>query len=471
MSNRHATTAPEGRPRTLVAGKTEHLNDGRTLYVLTLDGGEIVETSDVELARAARKAKDEGRSFTADIEYKNGHPPRLVELVVGPLATTTTAPAPAAPVAAAPLALVETPQVPEGLITTPHDLRDTLQRFRDHYIVLSPAIQISQLAEGYGANLSVIPIDTTVNQEGAGSDTYFNSKIMKPGERALSKIGLLRIAQALGIMWSPDHCRRLDDGRTRNLWRWGYYGIYRTHDGSMAPVMGSAELDLREGSDEIKGWTDGQVKAQRSKGNEICETKAMLRAIRSIGIRQKYSVDELKKPFLAVRFTFTPDMSDPEIKKLVTEQAMRGSTMLFGSTPPPALAAPDFSAGDDDDPTDPTPEPAKTSTPAPDPFAAPEPALPAGATFVEKLDTKTGTAKSGPNKGRPWTLITATFSTGQLASTFDTEIAAKLETARANHWPVRVTTIPNENPAYDDRIDALTVLDQRQPTLPGTEAL
>jgi hypothetical protein len=436
------------------------------LYILTLDGGEVVETSSDEIATAAAAAKVHGRSFTVTIDRPAGKRPVLTELTLAPTSTPAAA-KPQAPPSSAAIAV--RPVVPDGLIKSPAVLHEQLLRLRESYHVLSPAIQIAQIAEGYGANLSVVVMDPTVDMDrnGRGVDTYCNLKIMKADERALNKIALLRISQAAGVVWSPDHCRRTDDGRTRNLWRWSYYGAYRVHDGQLQPLMGSAELDLRDGSDEIKGWSDAQTKQQRSKGNEICETKAMLRAIRMLGIQQVYKAADLAKPFVMVRWSFNPDMADPEIKKLVTTQAMASLSTLFGSAAPQLPPPPLMTEALVDEDLDPAPAPATKRNP----FAEATTTVPADATLIEKLEPKSGTAKSGPNKGRPWRLVTATFANGVIGSTFDAETQARLDEAKSKGWPVRVTTEPNSNPEYDDTISNLTVLDPRQPHLPGTEAL
>lgn len=459
----HSSSPAMEHPRSVLRGRVEG-----DLYVITIDGNEEIETTNQEIATSLADAKRAGRSVEVDLTRADGKRAVVTEVRVMAAETTPAAKAAAAPPAAG-QALVKAPDVPEGLIITPHELAQQLERFRSHYNVLSPAIQISQLAPGYGANLSLVPMDASVNQDGQGSDTYFNSKIMKDGERALGKIGLVRIAQAAGIQWIPEHCRRTDDGRQMNLWRWQYFGVYRAHDGTVQQCLGSAEADLRDGSAEIQGWSAPQVKQQRSKGNEICETKAMLRAIRSLGIKQKYTLEELKRPFVVVRFSFTPDMSDPEIKKLVTEQAMRGLTTLYAAPPAlPVLPAHPDGPDDVDEPAAPTRNAPAAATPttkprATDPFAEPtQAALPPDATFVAKFEKADGT---NAKTGRKWTRYTVTFENGQIASTFSETLQQLVLDAKKEHLPVRITTSEVEN--YDDKLESLTILDPKQPMLPG----
>jgi hypothetical protein len=85
------------------------------------------------------------------------------------------------------------------------------------------------------------------------------------------------------------------------------------------------EWDLRDGSDRMKGWTPTRSPRPEER-LRACESRAINAAIRECGcgIKQKYTRAELEKPFLVVRVAFQPDMNDPAIKEMVTQQAMSG---------------------------------------------------------------------------------------------------------------------------------------------------
>src|SRR3954453_16010110 len=76
----------------------------------------------------------------------------------------------------------------------------------------------------------------------------------------------------------------------------------------------------------------------RKHGLRNCEARAINAAIRECGcgIKEKYSRQELEKPFAVVRVAFLPDMTDPDIKRMVTERALGGTTALY-ALPPTAL--------------------------------------------------------------------------------------------------------------------------------------
>jgi hypothetical protein len=487
MRGTESSTPTMDTPRTLLAGEIDRV---RNVYVLTLDGNEIVETTDESIASAAANARRAGRSFTVELEANPaGGRQLLVELKLVPANGAAASPQPAntaiaksAPPPAQPI--VRRSDIPTHLISQPRELAEQLEQMQRDYNVLSPAIAVSQMAPGYGANLAVVKIDPTVtfNKEkdpssGTGPDTYY-SKFMFQGDeqkRALNKQGLLKISQAAGIQWDPHHCRRLDDGRERFYWRWQYYGGIRTHDGQWQPLTATRELDLRDGAGEAGQMTANQLVQARARGNEICETKAMERAIRGLGIRQVYTVDELKKPFLIVRFSFTPDMSDPEIKKFVTQQAMSGIGALYStSAAAPALPPPPADEVDDDIDatmqslsadektarrhTETSAPPAKAK---PDPFAE-TPNWPTVAK-VEKASGKQG------KTGRDWTRYDVTFSTGEIASTFSQTMQQLIDEAVTQKAAVKYSTSPNEG--YNDKIETFAIVDTRQGSLPMEEKL
>lgn len=483
------TTAAAIEPRKVVRGT---LNETTGIYTLYLDNGSEVDTESAEIAKTASVAAKAGQALLIDTERRQG---RLVvtELRVAPAdQPPTTTPATTAVMATrptAPTALAQRPDLPTGLISDPRALTDQLTHLQAHYHVMSPAVSIGQMAEGFGANLAVVQIDPTIvfNKEetsGSGPDCYWSKSIhgADTRKRSLRKEGLLKLSQAAGIQWLPGECRRLDDGKERYLWRWQYYGVVRTHDGQLQPVQGTKELDLRDGSADAKAAASARhLDKMRQNGNEVCETKAMLRAIRSLRVQQVYTVDELKKPFLIVRFSFTPDMSDPEIKKLVTQQAMAGIGALY--TPStghtlPALPAPaaDAPAADDvdldvDAPTGAaSAPPAAPATKKPNPFAdessigTTTATIPDGSTTIVEVKKASGVKKKDGKPDQPWAKYDVTFETGEVATTFSQTIQQLVDDAYRQKARVRITT--SEREGYNDNLDSLEIVDKRQQSLP-----
>src|SRR5690606_22200519 len=117
-------------------------------------------------------------------------------------------------------------------------------------------------------------------------------------------------------------------------------------------------------------------------------TKARLRAIRSIGLRPAYTVEDLAKPFVVARLMWTGESDDPELRRtfavMQAQRMLGGVQALYGQapapTPAPAQAGPVAPARmppppvgssplDDDDIVE-MPTPA-TSEPAGEPARAP----------------------------------------------------------------------------------------------------
>lgn len=461
------------------------LNETTGIYTLYLDNGTEVDTESTEVAETASKAAKAGKLMVFETEARGG---RNVITQMSP------APAPEQGHSQKPDAVAKTehastrpsaaegtatrPAMPTGLIHDPLKLTEQLRAMEQTFHVMSPTISIGQMAQGYGANLAVVQIDSTLttcdDKSGTGPDTYWSRAIhgADKNKRSLRKEGLLKLCQAAGIQWVPQHCRRLDNGKQRYFWRWQYFGLVRTHDGQYQPVQGSKELDLRDGSPDAKACVSPQQLAKaRQNGNEVCESKAMLRAIRSLRVQQSFTVEELKKPFLIVRFSFTPDMEDPEIKKAVTLQAMSGIASLYGSMADGPLAAlPEPSPEPDDDPED---EPAAPAKPKPNPFADPQEGTPAkgaapiGGRKVAKVEKKD--LKAGPNAkqpGRAFTLAKVIFDNGEEATTLDGKLIDLAEQMQKSGVWVRVTLEPS--PRYEGQMNltAIRAVDPNEPDLP-----
>jgi hypothetical protein len=170
---------------------------------------------------------------------------------------------------------------------------------------------------------------------------------------------LQKIGAALGVSWDPYASRRMDDGSDANYCHWQAVGAYRSFDGQMQIVQASKEMDLREGSPQVQGmwqrYNDAQKDPQkRARAKDPtaqiremrlhiaahAETKAQLRAIRSLGIRTSYTLKELERPFVAARVMFTGETSDPELKRMFAEKTadafLGARASLYGTAPAPA---------------------------------------------------------------------------------------------------------------------------------------
>ena len=208
---------------------------------------------------------------------------------------------------------------------------------------------------------------------------------------------LMKIAAAAGIQFDPDHTygTKID----ANTYKAKAYGAMRMPDGTgkthadeKVICLDDEEANYRvEFMDKsIKGITDekaAKAAAEMFKGNWIdaknkwgkackayviddCDrekyiersvlvnmtllrktaaakamTGAILRVIRALtGMKGQYTKKELQKPFAIPRVTFSPDYTDPEVRKAMLSQGMNSIGSLFGATPTIA-AIPDTLTG------------------------------------------------------------------------------------------------------------------------------
>lgn len=250
----------------------------------------------------------------------------------------------------------------DQLITSPDALFNQVLDWQERgYHVMTPATRIQRFAPNWGASVSMVMLNPTVDYDsGRGTDCYFDPGVMKRNgtleqhERGISRIGLDRIARCAGISWDPNFSVRVDTRLIMHLWEFRAVGVGMDFDGQPFTIQGTREIDLRDGSPQIGGWTpelwreecaaavrekrgaksingwsDRRVLAARAHGLQLGETKAKDRAVRSLGLSHIYTVAQLRLPFVVIRATYLPDLQDPEIRTMVAEQAMRGTRALF----------------------------------------------------------------------------------------------------------------------------------------------
>ena len=246
----------------------------------------------------------------------------------------------------------------------------------------------ADLSENSGDIFKVGSVKTRTTQQGKDiwEETYSPAKPL-----------LMKIAAAAGIQFDPDHTygTKID----ANTYKAKAYGAMRMPDGTgkthadeKVICLDDEEANYRvEFMDKsIKGITDekaAKAAAEMFKGNWIdaknkwgkackayviddCDrekyiersvlvnmtllrktaaakamTGAILRVIRALtGMKGQYTKKELQKPFAIPRVTFSPDYTDPEVRKAMLSQGMNSIGSLFGATPTIA-AIPDTLTG------------------------------------------------------------------------------------------------------------------------------
>lgn len=219
------------------------------------------------------------------------------------------------------------------------------------YNILTPIMTIDRLPQMARLSVRVVQADT---REGAG-DAYHSGVFMKSNERAPSKVLLDKIAAAAGLTWLPAGCGRTDDGTDPYVCEWRMTGEIVDFDGTRRRIVRTKRVDFRDGSPQLAPMKPGQIPQQRSVIVELAESKAANRVIRAaLSLKQKYTVEELQRPFVIPRLVPDLDMSDPVVKQMVVAQRLGAEQQLYGPPSGPALPAHepdviDADPGDDDE--------------------------------------------------------------------------------------------------------------------------
>lgn len=169
----------------------------------------------------------------------------------------------------------------------------------------------------------VFKVGSRKNQRGQWEDVLCPSKVM-----------LLKLSDAAGIIWNTPECKRLDNMQDRDYVAYQAVGGIRLPDGSFRAFKATKEIDMDVIEEEMRlEWdkkvADGKCKAEdmeRKLRSELvqfrkhkaarCETGAYNRVIRGLlSLKSQYTATELAKPFVVARIDFAPDYSDPEIRR------------------------------------------------------------------------------------------------------------------------------------------------------------
>jgi hypothetical protein len=334
------------------------------------------------------------------------------------------------------------------LIVTPEQYTTKLQAWQRNYHVLAPFSQISGMAPNHGLMYTAVTINS--DAKSLDGDVYDNAggKLpwLKDNERALAKRGLRKIAEALGVSYTT---QRTDPRTIPNYWEVRAVATYRGLDGAVMQREVTQDWDLRDGSPRLKGMSANQISEARKNGLRNCETRAINAVIRECGtgLPQKFTAEDLRKPFIGVRVVYQPDMSDPDTRRIVTERALAGTAALYPARQLPAAEPLD----DLDDVNDAQPDEAP------------------GAPTVGPLQSVTVEQKTRKSDGGTFPKWTAVDVHGVAFVTLKPAIGKALEQLYAAKTPVELVGEENN---YGD-LEVLEVLPQPTggATLPGMGAL
>lgn len=227
----------------------------------------------------------------------------------------------------------------------------------------------------------VYRIGTIPKKDADGNDVKSGDKTVFEPVYSPAKPLLMKIATAAGIQFDPEHTIVSIEGRY--LYTGKACGAIRLPDGSFRTLADIKVIDLSPEEDKQKlllmdkalaglmgtdAWNasklykgkwekriidnedkkvyiiDSEERQRyidrqllinmiqlRKDAPQKALTGAMLRVVRAlIGMKGQYSESELKKPFVLARVNFSPDYSDPTVKKVMFEQGIASSYNLFG---------------------------------------------------------------------------------------------------------------------------------------------
>lgn len=254
----------------------------------------------------------------------------------------------------------------------PKVVTEWLAKAQEEGHLVSPATACGSLPPGCEVALSAVQVDIA-------NETYD----VGGGKLGLAGPVLDRISTGVGITADPIASGRLDNGSDPRYCHFKWVGHYRSFDGQIMTLTGEKEMDLREGSPQVEAiiercirrleadrkranlepLSEREARRQgREKGeNQIREmrlhivahaqTKARLRAVRSMGVRAAYTRDELAKPFLMARVMFTGRTEDPVLKRTFGEMTaasfLGGTRALYGGGAPAEPASRVIDVGGD----------------------------------------------------------------------------------------------------------------------------
>ena len=215
----------------------------------------------------------------------------------------------------------------------------TKQYPENKYNLLVPIKTVTEIAEIHKPVMNVVYISTVESDK----EIYLQTK---PDGWALTKKGLTKLMKAAGIKvlsskpLLPTQCEKCSVVN-RNIGKPVNCGTCSNKDvkhqvtismpqltGENVNVVGTKEIIF---NDVTESMTVNQKKEFAKFRSEMCETKALNRALRTaMQIKPTYSKAELAKPFVVAYLV--PNLNNPEVKKEAVKSFFSTSNEIYGVT-------------------------------------------------------------------------------------------------------------------------------------------
>jgi len=231
------------------------------------------------------------------------------------------------------------------------------------YNILLPSQSLQRISEFHDVSWEVVKL--SVDDDAYPQDNYDRSKAK---EFSLNKVGLMKLSHGAGIAFDPAGTRRIDPMNNRDYVAFQALGRMQKSDGQWIYFTSSADMDMeveeadlralyekkarrltkgfganqRDATDEEKlNYIEQMVRQELLRKRKfkvpLTETKAVLRVIRGLlAIKSVYKKEELQKPFVVPRIVFSPDLSDPEIRRVMLMTGIKAIEQTYGGASVPA---------------------------------------------------------------------------------------------------------------------------------------
>lgn len=241
------------------------------------------------------------------------------------------------------------------------EVRTTFNALQAKVNLICPLSQVDHIMPMHQVSFRAVDVNPDVK----AGDVYKDQRFCEDNERALGKIALTKLMSAAGVqIISSD---RIDDRSDPCYCEFKVVLAMRDFDGQYRQIVASKESDFRDGAPEASkpqkrckthglkscncDWRnfektgelvplDASALADKRRHIEsLTETKAIERGLRLIlNLKQKYTVEELRKPFVVPKLVPFFDTDDPDVKKALIQHTLAGEQALFGPAPQPTFS-------------------------------------------------------------------------------------------------------------------------------------